>query len=100
DGTRVVGGTGRAEDRRQERREKAKERVVERAMGNQLPNSSSLETSAYKIGEDIRHSKFGEGVIIDLSGQGENAEVTINFVEAGQKTLVLSYANLKKVTQS
>jgi|TARA_B110000881_G_scaffold200805_1_gene199428 DNA helicase-2/ATP-dependent DNA helicase PcrA len=100
DGTRVVGGTGRAEDRRQERREKAKERVVERAMASQIPNSLPSETSVFKIGEDIRHSKFGEGVIIDLSGQGENAEVTINFVEAGQKTLVLIYANLKKVRQS
>jgi len=49
----------------------------------------------FRLGERVRHPKFGTGVILDAKGQGSRAEVQINFEGAGKKWLVLAYANLQ-----
>lgn len=46
-------------------------------------------------GAQVRHPKFGEGVVTARSGTGERAVVTVNFKEVGQKQLVLKYAPLE-----
>ncbi|MCH8099151.1 MAG: DNA helicase II [Proteobacteria bacterium] len=46
------------------------------------------------LGQRVRHSKFGDGVILNCEGQGAHARVEVNFETAGTKWLVLSYANL------
>ncbi|MFP5488605.1 MAG: hypothetical protein ACLGHQ_09905, partial [Acidimicrobiia bacterium] len=50
-----------------------------------------------KVGDDVAHPAFGEGVIIDISGVGEKAEAVINFPGVGQKHLALAWAPLKKL---
>ena len=91
-----MGRASRAEARRAERRERARERVVERAMAaGQEP--SATEVPSIRAGQDVRHPKFGDGVVLDVAGSGENTEVTINFSEVGQKTLLLGWANLELV---
>jgi len=47
-----------------------------------------------RLGQHVRHKKFGEGVILNCEGQGAHARVEVNFESAGTKWLVLSYANL------
>jgi DNA helicase-2/ATP-dependent DNA helicase PcrA len=47
-----------------------------------------------KLGQRVRHGKFGDGVILNCEGQGAHARVEVNFETAGTKWLVLSYANL------
>ncbi|MEX0900757.1 MAG: DNA helicase II [Gammaproteobacteria bacterium] len=47
-----------------------------------------------KLGQRVRHSKFGEGVVLNFEGDGEHARVQVNFRDAGTKWLVLAYANL------
>ena len=47
-----------------------------------------------RLGQRVRHSKFGDGVILNCEGQGAHARVEVNFETAGTKWLVLSYANL------
>ncbi len=47
-----------------------------------------------RLGQRVRHKKFGEGVILNCEGQGAHARVEVNFETAGTKWLVLSYANL------
>jgi DNA helicase-2/ATP-dependent DNA helicase PcrA len=47
-----------------------------------------------RLGQRVRHGKFGEGVILNCEGQGAHARVEVNFEKAGTKWLVLSYANL------
>jgi len=42
----------------------------------------------------VRHAKFGDGVILNCSGQGAHAQVEVNFENVGTKILVLAYANL------
>jgi DNA helicase-2/ATP-dependent DNA helicase PcrA len=47
-----------------------------------------------RLGQRVRHKKFGDGVILNCEGQGAHARVEVNFETAGTKWLVLSYANL------
>jgi len=47
-----------------------------------------------RLGQRVRHSKFGDGVILNCEGQGAHARVEVNFETEGTKWLVLSYANL------
>ena len=48
-----------------------------------------------RLGQQVRHKKFGDGVILNCEGQGAHARVEVNFESAGTKWLVLSYANLE-----
>ena len=50
-----------------------------------------------RLGQRVRHKKFGDGVILNCEGQGAHARVEVNFEAAGTKWLVLSYANLEAV---
>jgi DNA helicase-2/ATP-dependent DNA helicase PcrA len=53
--------------------------------------------TGYRIGQTVRHAKFGEGLIINLEGGGEDARAQINFGSAGMKWLALSIAKLETV---
>ena len=50
---------------------------------------------AFRIGQNVAHAKFGEGVIINIEGQGNDARVQVNFGKAGVKWLALSLAKLE-----
>jgi DNA helicase II / ATP-dependent DNA helicase PcrA len=58
------------------------------------PNSQEL---GLRVGDDVEHPAFGEGVIIDISGSGEQAEAVINFTGVGTKHLSLAWAPLKRL---
>jgi DNA helicase-2/ATP-dependent DNA helicase PcrA len=49
----------------------------------------------WRIGQSVRHAKFGLGVIIDAEGRGADARVQVNFRDAGVKWLALEYAKLE-----
>lgn len=51
-----------------------------------------------KMGQYVRHQKFGEGVITQFEGQGAQARVQVHFKKAGSKWLVMSYAKLEKIS--
>jgi DNA helicase-2/ATP-dependent DNA helicase PcrA len=46
------------------------------------------------IGQNVMHTKFGQGTIINAEGSGADARVQINFRHAGTKWLALSVARL------
>jgi DNA helicase-2/ATP-dependent DNA helicase PcrA len=52
---------------------------------------------SWRIGQSVRHAKFGVGVIIDAEGRGGDARVQVNFRDAGVKWLALEYAKLERV---
>ena len=48
-------------------------------------------------GDTVLHDKWGEGVVLTVSGSGTDAEATVRFEDAGEKRLLLAYAPLRKV---
>lgn len=56
-----------------------------------------LETDGYKVGKKVKHSKFGVGVLLSITGEGENTTLEVAFPEIGAKRLLLAYAKLEKV---
>ncbi|MGB6009214.1 UvrD-helicase domain-containing protein [Castellaniella sp.] len=48
----------------------------------------------FRIGAAVRHSRFGEGTIVALSGTGAEAQARIEFHDVGAKTLALGVAKL------
>ena len=57
-------------------------------------SSALQEHPGIRLGQRVRHRKFGDGVILNCEGQGAHTRVEVNFETAGTKWLVLSYANL------
>jgi len=48
----------------------------------------------FRIGQNVVHPKFGQGVIVNAEGSGEDARLQINFGPEGMKWLQLGYAKL------
>ncbi|MGZ5087943.1 MAG: UvrD-helicase domain-containing protein [Usitatibacter sp.] len=51
----------------------------------------------FSIGQNVRHAKFGDGVVIDFEGRGLDARVQVRFATEGTKWLALQYAKLSAV---
>ncbi len=49
----------------------------------------------FRIGQSVVHAKFGEGVIVNLEGRGNDARAQINFGRQGMKWLALGIAKLE-----
>ena len=81
-----------------DRAERHRERVVESAMqAATQPEPANSQELGLRVGDDVEHPSFGEGVIIEIHGSGESAEAVINFASAGSKHLALAWAPLKKL---
>ena len=52
---------------------------------------------AIDAGDTVIHDRWGEGVVLTVSGMGDDAEATITFGDVGEKRVLLAYAPLKKV---
>ncbi len=55
-------------------------------------NVISKSNKKFSINDKVSHKKFGTGTVIDINDK----EILINFLEYGEKTLLLEYANLLK----
>jgi len=51
----------------------------------------------YKVGEKVKHAIFGEGQIIAYEGTGEFARAQVDFINEGEKWLVVAYAGLERI---
>ena len=108
-GERVGRGGGRASYRERERWRRRdddegwadhRERVVEaalRAGQHPDPKPTGAEVLSLRLGDDVRHATYGEGVIVDIVGQGEKAEARVRFPGLGEKTFLLAWTPLQKV---
>ena len=59
--------------------------------GSRLAESSA----GLRVGQRVRHGKFGEGVVLQSEGNGERARIQVNFIKEGSKWLMLGYAGLE-----
>lgn len=71
--------------------------------GTFKPVSSASRTPAspqnvmgFYVGERVEHSTFGQGKILEITGDGDNRKARIDFDDFGEKQLLLKYARLSK----
>ena len=62
------------------------------AMVSKTPPSHGL-----RVGQSVFHTKFGEGVVLTLEGNGTDARAQVNFGRHGAKWLALAIAKLTPV---
>jgi DNA helicase-2/ATP-dependent DNA helicase PcrA len=67
------------------------------AMPARNPKFMDDAPGSLRLGQRVRHQKFGDGVVLNLEGQGSNGRVQVNFERQGTKWLMLGYANLEVV---
>ena len=60
-----------------------------------VPRVAFHETPGWRIGQSVKHARFGLGIIIDSEGRGTDARVQVNFRDSGVKWLALEYAKLQ-----
>ncbi|WP_394175647.1 DNA helicase II [Thalassotalea litorea] len=77
-----------------------KNQAVKPKTTGRFANTISLDTFAdtgFKLGQQVRHSKFGEGTVLNFEGSGAQSRVQVNFIEHGSKWLVVAYAHLTAI---
>ena len=47
------------------------------------------------LNEKVYHERFGEGIVQDIEGEGDNIRANINFKIGGEKKILLKFARLK-----
>ena len=57
---------------------------------SQKPRESGL-----REGSTVHHAVFGQGTVLDVQGRGAGQKALIRFRNAGEKTLMVQYANLR-----
>ena len=88
---RTYGGSGTSR-----RRDPAEHRraVADAAMRPAPPRSDmpsgpvgarGAESMGLRVGDDVSHDKFGEGVILELVGEGDKTEAVVHFRDVGRE---------------
>jgi len=73
-------------------------RIVESAMAPRTPPpSTGAEQLGLRVGDDVRHKTWGEGVVLEVTGSGDKAEALVRFPDVGEKRLLLCWAPLDRV---
>ncbi|ROQ24403.1 DNA helicase II [Gallaecimonas pentaromativorans] len=67
---------------------------VTRPITQYQKSSDQFNETGLNLGQRVRHSKFGDGIIINYEGTGPQSRVQVAFDEAGPKWLVVAYARL------
>ena len=58
----------------------------------------NLKTSEpLTVGDRVEHSRFGQGIVKNIEGAGDNTKATVEFQYAGTKQLLLKFAKLKRL---
>ncbi|MHB8504328.1 MAG: UvrD-helicase domain-containing protein [Acidimicrobiales bacterium] len=81
----------------------SREEIVEAALrrGRQPSpvKGTGAETLGLRAGESVVHTKWGEGVVLGVRGEGDKAEATVRFPSLGDKHLLLHLAPLKRAAR-
>ncbi|NTU96255.1 MAG: UvrD-helicase domain-containing protein [Chlorobiaceae bacterium] len=71
------------------------QRRQQQASAPALPETmQKKQLDAIRKGTMVHHAVFGSGTVLDVQGSGSKQKVRINFRSAGEKTLMVQYANL------
>ena len=61
-----------------------------------MPAEEPTGKRGFRPGQKVRHPKYGEGMVYQREGDGEEAKITVQFPRFGLKKLVEKYAQLEK----
>ena len=53
----------------------------------------------YQVGDQVKHIKFGVGIVKEIVSGGKDYEVTVDFEKVGVKKMFASFAKLKKTEE-
>jgi DNA helicase-2/ATP-dependent DNA helicase PcrA len=75
---------------------KAKPVAASSAKNTHTPTDgfSPSDNGLLKVGHRVEHPKFGFGTVVELDTSGSDRKARILFEQAGEKTLLLSFAKL------
>lgn len=77
-----------------------REQIVDAAVSAPLPafaNQQRAAGSGFRVGQQVFHTKFGEGTVTALEGSGADAKAQVKFKRHGEKWLALAVAKLQAV---
>ena len=74
---------------------------VEAIATRNINNNSHDSNSGFRMGDSVKHPKYGFGIVINLQGKGDNAQADIAFKEIGigVKTFKTVLAPLQKISK-
>jgi DNA helicase-2/ATP-dependent DNA helicase PcrA len=64
--------------------------------GTTAPSSSGAEHLGLVPGDAVVHTRFGQGVVIEVEGEGDDARATICFPDHGEKRFLLALSPLAR----
>ena len=56
-----------------------------------------LNSSLYEVGDNVKHLKFGRGVVTSVVPAGSDQEITVDFERVGEKKMFASLVKMKKI---
>ncbi|HTZ95604.1 MAG TPA: UvrD-helicase domain-containing protein [Terriglobales bacterium] len=62
-----------------------------------VPVETPKGKKGFRPGQKVRHPKYGEGMVYQREGEGDEAKITVQFPRFGLKKLVEKYAQLEPV---
>lgn len=67
------------------------------AMMSKQQSSTQKNAMPWKVGQQVAHSKFGNGVVVSYEGNANDMRVQVNFGREGLKWLALEFAKLTAI---
>lgn len=67
------------------------------AMMSKQQSSTQKNAMPWKIGQQVAHAKFGNGVVVSYEGNANDMRVQVNFGREGLKWLALEFAKLTPI---
>ncbi|MBL8363555.1 MAG: UvrD-helicase domain-containing protein [Rubrivivax sp.] len=71
--------------------------VAPRSFAAAAPPAAPKSAHGLRVGQSVFHTKFGEGVVLTLEGNGADARAQVNFGRHGAKWLALGIAKLTPI---
>ncbi len=61
------------------------------------PKGGQKGATNFSVGDTVQHPTFGRGMVTSVLDKGEDSKIHVNFDTAGEKTILIRFASLKKL---